>query len=180
MRPACAVRPVHRRPRRASDPPSRAKRGLAARVAAWGCLLLLAPVLGCPDETDVILVASASGGSVRVTGTGDTATVRVSATVTLELGSYAPEAQTVVVPRADLLVDDRVVGTVNLDRPTTFDGRLDPGEDVEVTVRGEAPGTAVDTAALCAAGRATLVLLYGPTPTETPDLLRTSASVSCE
>lgn len=135
---------------------------------------------GCPDETDVILVADASEGTIRVTGAGPAATVGVSALVTLELGSYAREEQTVVIPRCDVLVDDEVVGTVNLDRPASFDGHLRPGDDVEVTVRGEAMGTSIDAARVCGGGRVVLSLLYGPSVTETPDVLRTLAAVTCE
>lgn len=153
---------------------------LLARSVAALFVVLVFPTLGCPDETDVILVAGASDGTIRVTGDGNAAVIRVSALVTFELGRFAQEPQTVVVPRADILLDDAVIGTVNLDRPTTFDGNLSPGEDKEVTVRGEAMGGVVDVARLCAAPRAVLSLLYGPTPTMTPDVLRTDASVTCE
>lgn len=184
MRSRTKVRPIlvrlgRSRPRAPSSPP-RAPLRVALRGAAALLVALSFSTSGCPDETDVILVADASEGAIRVTGTGDGATITVSALVTLELGSYAQEEQVVVIPRADILVDDAVVGTVNLDRPTSFDGHLSPGETKEVRVRGEAMGSSIDVARLCAASSAVISMLYGPSPTMTPDVLRTSAPVTCE
>lgn len=132
-------------------------------------------VSGCIGAGDFQLTVTADHPVVQVTrGTPPHASVR--ADVTFELGSHSPGDKTVVVPKADLLVGDRVGATVNMDRPTTFDGTLSPGEDATVTVRGEVTGTLVDVDALCAPEATTVIALYyGWTPAEATQLVRTSA-----
>jgi len=123
-------------------------------VTAWGRAALLGalvPVVACTVDTELGVAASIDGASIDVSASPDGDVVGIELDMEFRVGEHAMGAREFVVPRADVVVDDRPVAQINLNRPAGFDGMLAPGESETVRIDGTtAPGAfPAARAALC-------------------------------
>jgi len=119
------------------------------------CLLLMA----CSVDTELGVAAEIRTASVTVAGTGPDAAASVIMDVTFRVGAHALGPRSFAVPTADLRAGDAPAATINLDRPTGFDGTLSPGESQDVVLMGTTTNPNAD-AALCGAASATVLIRW--------------------
>jgi len=119
---------------------------LAALVVMAG---VTAVVLSCTVDTELGLAVEVTSATVSATGSGATAVITVDVGADVRVGAHAQGSRMFIVPRADVLVGDTVVATVNLDRPAGFDGTLAPGESRSLVLHGATFAGSFDPAALC-------------------------------
>ncbi|MCS6798069.1 MAG: hypothetical protein NZ898_06020 [Myxococcota bacterium] len=140
---------------------------------------------GCAVDTETGVTAEIAAAAVTVWGGGEATVVAVRIDAAFRVGEHARGTRSFRAPRADVLVDERVVATVNLDRPVGFDPMLSPGERDEVTLTGASVAGAFPAAhdALCATGgdaRAAVLLHWEDLTSGEMGRVRAGASVRCE
>ena len=125
---------------------------------SFACLLATCVLGGCID-TAPGLVVDVRNGAVTVTSDEE---VAVSVTMGVRVGKHALDARSFIVPQVGLFVDGAAVAEVNLDRPTDFDGMLDPGDSTTVQLTGRTLPGAFDgvRASLCSASEVELVATW--------------------
>jgi len=128
-------------------PRTSGKHALAAAAVIAG---VTAVALSCTVDTELGLAAQITAAEVHAAGSGASAVVSVDLTADVRVGEHAQGTRMFIVPRADLLVGDAIVATVNLDRPAGFDGSLDPGVSRTLVLHGATLAGAFDPAPLCA------------------------------
>jgi hypothetical protein len=134
-------------------------RGRVVTVIMLGCV-----AGGCiPKERDFLLIPSIVDASGEV-DTTDPGSITARVTISWDNGDEAPETQVMVDSR--FTVEDEatqdVLGRIQLDRVTEFDGTLSQSESADVVYEGtQAPPIApLDPADLCDGREVHLQVLY--------------------
>lgn len=123
--------------------------GKLALAAASVIVGVTVAAVSCTVDTELGLAAEITAANVQAAGSGATAVISVDITAEIRVGAHAQGSRMFIVARADVLVGDTVVATVNLDRPAGFDGTLAPGVSRTLSLHGVTLPGAFDPAPLC-------------------------------